>query len=74
MTLTLTAEYLAEENTLRLSEPLEGVENHERVTVVIHSDPSKLPVSGSELRETVSVEAGDSLASAIDEVFGPIAQ
>lgn len=77
MSKVLTAEYDAEQNTLRLAEPLEGVADHEKVTVTvlppaapsrISPDPERpwLAYSG-----VLSKEAGDDLARVIDEMFPP---
>ena len=69
----VTAEYDAEEKTLRLAEALEGVEDHAKVEVVVTAkspspDPARpwLAFSG-----TLSKEAGDELAAAINEMFPP---
>lgn len=66
----VTAEYIAEESTLKLEQPLEGVEDHARVTVVIdsHGGTDETNVGMSH----VSREAGESLEAMIEEVFGPI--
>jgi hypothetical protein len=62
------AEYDAEHQTLRLLEPIEGFDDHERVSVVVDKaiDTQRpwLPLKGS-----LSKEAGDSLAAAIEEMF-----
>jgi predicted HicB family RNase H-like nuclease len=71
MTRTVTAEYLAEENVLKLDEPLEGVRNHERVSVVLHAEPATEP-SLEDLRGALSEESGRAVAKAIREGFGRI--
>lgn len=72
MTRTITVEYIAEENSLKLSEPLEGVEDHEKITILIPSEEMSSQMARNETRETVSPEAGRSLDAAIEEVFGAI--
>jgi hypothetical protein len=71
MTKVVTAEYDAAHNTLRLVEPLDGVRDHETVQVqVIAADDNDVP-AWLALRGTLSKEAGEDLASAIDELFPP---
>lgn len=71
MTKVVTAEYDAEHKALRLVEPLEGIRDHETVQVQVipagvpHERPW-LALSGS-----LSAEAGEALADAIDELFPP---
>lgn len=69
----VTAEYIAEESTLKLEKPLEGVENHARVVVVIDSQSSIGSESADPL-ERVSLEAGASLDAMIEKAFGPISR
>jgi hypothetical protein len=72
MTKVVTAEYDASENALRLIEPLDGVADHERVQVQVIAADSGNDVPGwMALRGTLSKEAGEDLASAIDELFPP---
>ncbi len=70
---TVTAEYDAEQKTLRLVEPLDGVRDHETVQVqVITNGGSATPEPAwMRLRGSLSKEAGDELAQAIDEMFPP---
>jgi len=71
MTKVVTAEYDATQNTLRLVEPLDGVRDHEKVQVqVIATEPAAQP-GWTALRGSLSKEAGDELAQALDELFPP---
>ena len=71
MTKVVIAEYDAQENALRLAEPLAGIKDHERIRVSIdeptrgNGDRPWLALQGS-----LSAEAGESLAAAIEEMFG----
>jgi len=62
------AEYDASLNALRLAEPLDGVTDHEQVTVTVElplpADPSWTKLAGS-----LSKEAGEELARAVEEMF-----
>ena len=69
----ITAEYDAATNTLRLVEPVEGLQDRQRVRVTIFKPPTP---DGSEpswkrFDGILSKEAGDDLARAIDEMFPP---
>jgi len=66
MSITIEAEYIAEEKVLKLTEPLTGVRNHEKVRVTL--DESVAPERGD--WPTVSEEAGRDLAQAVREAFG----
>ena len=57
------AEYLAEEQKLKLDEPLEGVKDGEKVRIAIESGLESL--AGS-----LSAEAGRELAAAVKDAFG----
>jgi hypothetical protein len=69
---TIRAEYDADQNSLQLAVPLEGVANREQVTVqVTTSKPADdqnpwLPFSG-----ILSKEAGDELSQLVNEMFPP---
>ncbi len=67
MSKVLQAEYDEATNTLQLLEPLEGVANHETVSVVVQQDSSKRP--WSHFRGILSPEDGQDLARIIDEAF-----
>jgi hypothetical protein len=60
------AEYLAEERVLKLTHPLEGVHDHERVNVVI--EQSSVVSRGD--WPAVGDEAGNELAQAVRDAFG----
>lgn len=74
MTKTVKAKYDARQKTLRLVEPLDGVRDHETVEVqVVANDherngeePEWMALAGS-----LSKEAGDELARAVNELFPP---
>ena len=70
MSKVVIAEYDAKEKALRLEEPLAGVSDHERVRVSIEERPAGEIRPWLSLRGVLSAEAGDSLARAIDEMFG----
>jgi hypothetical protein len=70
MAKVVIAEYDAEENALRLQEPLSGVKHHERIRVSIDEPHRNGDRPWLELRGILSPEAGDSLAAVIDEMFG----
>ena len=63
---TIEAEYIAEENLLKLTEPLAGVRNHEMVRVTL--DRPAAPERGD--WPTVSEEGGRDLTRAVREAFG----
>ena len=71
MSKVLIAEYDATENTLRLAEPLTGVKDHEKVRLSIEAPRADESRAWLKLRGSLSPEAGDSLARAIEEMFGP---
>jgi hypothetical protein len=70
MTRVVIAEYHAQENALRLVEPLVGIKDHERIRVSIDEPRTNGDRPWLALRGVLSSEAGDSLAAAIDEMFG----
>lgn len=72
MTKVVTAEYDAAHNILQLVEPLDGVADHEKVQIqVIAADGGNDVPAWMALRGSLSKEAGEDLASAIDELFPP---
>ena len=71
MTKVVIAEYDAGENALRLTEPLPGIKNHEKIRVSIEDPRGDGNRPWLPLRGILSPEAGHSLAAAIDEMFGP---
>lgn len=70
MTKVVIAEYDARENALRLAEPLAGFRDHEKVRVSIDEPEQEGDRPWLALRGILSPEAGDSLAAAIDQLFG----
>lgn len=62
-------EYDAETQTLRLLEPLVGVEDHARVKAVMTPVDANEKGPWSELRGILSKEAGEELARAVEEMF-----
>lgn len=64
----LTAEYDATERILRLEEPLEGVKDHETVTVTVLSKPQEPTQSD---RPRLSDEAGEEMSRLVNEMFPP---
>ena len=67
MSQTVRAEYNAQTNSLRLSEPLEGVADGEQLSVVV--TPVKPRRSWSGLKNVLKGEDGESFAQAIAEAF-----
>jgi hypothetical protein len=72
MTRRIKAEYLADEQKLRLEGPLEGVEDHQKVIVAVDVSAEE---PGDErpwirFRGILSQEAGREVALAIREAFG----
>ena len=70
MTKVVIAEYDAQENALRLAEPLAGIKDHERVRVAIDEPDGNGDRPWLAMRGILSTEAGASLAAAINELFG----
>jgi hypothetical protein len=72
MVKVVTAEYDAAQNTLRLVEPLDGVRDHQQVQVQVIATPvEEAEPAWIALRGSLSKEAGDDLARALDELFPP---
>jgi hypothetical protein len=67
----VTAEYDAAQNVLRLLEPLDGVRDHQMVQVQVIATEAKAPSGWIELEGSLSKEAGDDLARAVNEMFPP---
>lgn len=65
----VTAEYRARERMLKLDAPLEGVADHARVLVEIQEEVVDA-TPWIRLKGVLSSEAGESLARAVDELFG----
>lgn len=66
MSKPIEAEYIASEGVLKLTGPLEGVRDHERVLVTVDA----VPAAGRGDWPTLSPEAGRELAAAVREAFG----
>jgi hypothetical protein len=66
MSSPVEAEYLEKERVLKLARPLEGVRDHERVSVVVETSTA---AAGGEW-PALSDEAGDDLARAVRDAFG----
>jgi len=74
MTKVVTAEYDAAHNTLRLVEPLDGVRDHEKVTVQVIATEEVGQTANSatmSLRGSLSKEAGEELSHIVNEMFPP---
>ena len=67
MTKVVKAEYDAEHQTLRLLEPLEGLENGAQVTAVVNSDQPDHPLKA--VSGILDDEAGESFARAVEKMF-----
>jgi hypothetical protein len=70
MTKVLKAKYDAAENVLRLVEPLDGVKDDETVSVTVET-PANPERPWLALEGSLSIEAGESLARAHEELFPP---
>jgi len=71
MTKVVIAEYDAAQNTLRLVEPLDGVRDHEKVQVQVIATEAKAKSTWSDLRGSLSKEAGEELSRIVNEMFPP---
>lgn len=73
MTKVVTAEYDAAQNTLRLVEPLDGVRDHEKVTVQVIATENEEGANADSLalRGSLSKEAGEELSRIVNEMFPP---
>ncbi|MEA2235754.1 MAG: hypothetical protein QOC81_478 [Thermoanaerobaculia bacterium] len=61
------AEFDAEKQILKLSEPLDGFDDHEHVTVIVHHiDPDR---PWLEFRGALAGEEGERFANAVEEMF-----
>ena len=67
MSRVVTVEYDAEENVLRLAEPLAGVEDHAKLRATLEQAPAADPWVS--LRRTVTDEQLDELESVMNEMF-----
>ena len=71
MSKVIQADYDATANVLRLVEPLDGVADHERVTVTVNPSAEGAERPWLALSGSLSADAGESLARAVDELFPP---
>lgn len=67
---TIKAEYIAEENILKLTQPLEGVRNHANLEVEIKEEPQAQNQPWLRLAGSLPDEEGRALARAVREAFG----
>jgi predicted nucleic acid-binding protein len=72
MSRTILAEYDAEHNTLKLEEPLEGVEDHEKVRVAVEGEnPKELSRPWTALKGCLPPETIDEIRRALAEASAP---
>ena len=71
MSKVVEAVYDAGKLELRLAEPLEGVADHARVVVMVTPTDESVERPWFALSGSLSREAGESLARAVDELFPP---
>lgn len=70
MSRTIEAEYLAEQNVLKLTEPLTGVRDHARLAVEITSLPTPESQPWMALAGSLDGHSGREVARAVNEAFG----
>jgi hypothetical protein len=70
MSRRVEAEYPADENVLRLNEPLAGVRDHPRVVIEITDRPETDGAPWLALAGSLSEAAGRELARAVRDEFG----
>jgi hypothetical protein len=70
MARTIEAEYFAEENVLRLSEPLTGVRDHARLVVEIKHSFRPESQAWMALAGSLDGDSGREVARAVNEAFG----
>ncbi len=66
----IEAEYLADQNILKLAEPLSGIGDHEKVEVEIRQVSAGRGQSWLKLAGSLSDEDGRTLAKSVREAFG----
>jgi hypothetical protein len=66
MSKAIEAEYLADVGMLKLARPLEGIRDHERVSVIV--EPT--PITEAADWPTLGEEAGRELSCAVRDAFG----
>jgi hypothetical protein len=67
---TVEAEYLAEENVLKLSEPLTGVRDHARLAVEIKDSATYESQAWMALAGSLDGRSGREVARVVNEAFG----
>ena len=70
MARTIEAEYLAEENVLKLSEPLTGVRDHAMLAVEIKDSSRPESQAWMALAGSLDGHSGREVARAVNEAFG----
>ncbi len=70
MARTIEAEYLAEHNVLKLTEPLTGVRDHAKLAVEIKALPTTESQPWMAFAGTLSGKSGREVARAVNEAFG----
>ena len=70
MARTIEAEYLAEQNVLKLAEPLTGVRDHAKVAVEIKDSSTTDSQPWMVLAGTLDEHSGREVARAVNEAFG----
>ncbi|MEA2237823.1 MAG: hypothetical protein QOC81_2547 [Thermoanaerobaculia bacterium] len=70
MTRTIEAEYLADENVLKLTEPLTGVRDHAKVAVEIKDSSVHEHQPWMALAGSLDGDSGREVAKAVNEAFG----
>lgn len=67
---TIEAEYLAEQNVLKLTEPLTGVRDHAKVAIEVRETQETSGKPWLALAGSLDEEAGRTLARTVREAFG----
>ncbi len=70
MTRTIEAEYLAEENVLKLDEPLTGVRDHAKLSVEIKLSSTPGAQPWMRIADSLDEHSGREVALAVNEAFG----
>jgi len=70
MARTIEAEYLAEQNVLKLTEPLTGVRDHAKVAVEIKNASTFESQPWMALAGSLDGHSGREVARAVNEAFG----
>ena len=70
MSRTIEAEYLAEHNVLKLTEPLTAVRDHARLAVEITALPTTESQPWMALAGSLDGKSGREVARAVNEAFG----